>query len=120
MGNNATYQCKSGYKVNGPQYRRCLPDQTWSGRQPSCDSKSFYYEPIHIFVDVLDIVLYFVSSLTPTNQKILSYCLEAHDPVILTQVHIFNWLTAIKSEKPSSDYITPIQYKKRYRGDADG
>ena len=37
--NVATYTCKSGYKVNGPIKRYCLPGLFWSGRQPTCDRK---------------------------------------------------------------------------------
>eukprot|EP00111_Clytia_hemisphaerica_P015651 TCONS_00046199-protein len=35
--NVATYTCKSGYRVNGPIKRYCLPGLFWSGRQPTCD-----------------------------------------------------------------------------------
>ena len=37
QNNTATYTCKTGFKVNGPIQRICLPDSTWSGREPSCD-----------------------------------------------------------------------------------
>ena len=40
VGSAATYSCLNcGYTLQGSDTRRCLMDETWSGRTPLCDCK---------------------------------------------------------------------------------
>ena len=40
VGSAATYSCLNcGYTLQGSDTRRCLMDDTWSGRTPLCDCK---------------------------------------------------------------------------------
>lgn len=39
VGGIASYECNAGYGLDGSQSRTCESDQTWSGVQPTCESK---------------------------------------------------------------------------------
>ena len=36
----AIYSCNTGFNINGSHSRTCGPDGTWSGTEPSCQSKN--------------------------------------------------------------------------------
>ena len=35
-GSSATYQCAEGFRLIGPQVRKCLPTALWSDTTPVC------------------------------------------------------------------------------------
>ena len=39
-GARARYQCNVGYRLEGPSFRSCLADGTWSDETPSCPGKT--------------------------------------------------------------------------------
>ena len=39
FGSVATYTCDTGYNLNGDDTRTCQADGTWSGVEPTCESK---------------------------------------------------------------------------------
>ena len=39
----ATYSCNIGFTLNGDQTRTCGSDGSWSGSEPSCQSKTLSY-----------------------------------------------------------------------------
>ena len=38
-GATATYSCNPEYDLSGAEIRTCNPDGTWSGQEPTCESK---------------------------------------------------------------------------------
>ena len=38
-GDVATYSCRQGYRLKGPEKRECGKDGKWSGEDPVCESK---------------------------------------------------------------------------------
>ncbi|XP_038067159.1 sushi, von Willebrand factor type A, EGF and pentraxin domain-containing protein 1-like [Patiria miniata] len=52
-GDTISYRCFSGYLLDGPSSRKCLPDYRWNGRDPKCVrlnlSSALNHSPVCIF-----------------------------------------------------------------------